>query len=104
MRRLKHTCVSMLIFGMLVLTEGHCLQDCCIDRSVLCFFCGDLVGSASNKLLFKKRAWGKANNLLKEILHGCHLDPPGQSFCATKFNQKGEQMKNKCRFELLTCI
>lgn len=65
--------------------------------------CGPMVDSATNCSLFNKRAWKKANNLLKEILAGYYSDPPGIAFYSIKHDKRGEPMMNAYGFELLYC-
>lgn len=46
--------------------------------------------AARSTSLFNDRAWGKANNLLKEILLGHCSDPPRVLLCMHKLDGKGE--------------
>jgi hypothetical protein len=62
-----------------------------------------MVDLATKRPLFNKRAWKKANNILKEIMMGYYSDPPGFAFYSTKLDKRGEPMVNKYGFELLSC-
>jgi hypothetical protein len=61
------------------------------------------IDSKSKKPLFNKRAWKKANNVVKEILVGYYSDPPGFSFYTNRLNRKGEPMEDKFGLALLNC-
>ena len=71
-------------------------------RSVYVLF-GDKVDSKSKMPLFNKRAWSKANNVLKEILLGFYSDPPGISFYTNRLNKQGEPMVDQYGIALLDC-
>ena len=71
-------------------------------RAVFVSF-GTKIDSSTKKPLFNKTAWGKANNVLHEILEGLISDPPGISFYSFKYGSDGTILKNKYGMELLTC-
>ena len=71
-------------------------------RSVYVLF-GDKLDSKSRKALFNKRAWNKANNVLKEILLGFYSDPPGISFYTNRLDKRGEPMVDQYGIALLDC-
>ena len=60
--------------------------------------------SKNGKPLFNSRAWKKANNLLKEILHGCYSDPPGVSFYMHKLDKNGELQMNCYGLPVYWCL
>lgn len=64
---------------------------------------GDVVDSETKKPLFNKRAWSKANNVLKEILLGFYSDPPGIELYNKKLRVDGTVMTNKYGLEMLEC-
>ncbi len=51
---------------------------------------GPKVDSITKMPLFGKTAWAKAKNVLKDILVGYALDPPGYSFYTQRLDNKGE--------------
>lgn len=59
--------------------KRHCLSPSKLYWRVRAVFevFGSRVDSKSNKPLFNKTCWKKANNLLNEILKGYYSDPPG---------------------------
>ena len=71
-------------------------------RSLFVLF-GDKVDSKSKLPLFNKRAWSKANNVLKEILLGFYSDPPGISFYTNRLSKRGEPMVDQYGIALLDC-
>jgi hypothetical protein len=72
-------------------------------RSVFAVW-GTKVDGVTGKPLFNKRAWKKANNLLKEILKGCYSDPPGISFYIQKLDKNGEPRTNRYGLPLYWCL
>ena len=60
--------------------------------------------SISGKPIFDKRAWTKANNLLKEILKGYASDPPGVPMYLHKIDKNGEIKRNKFGLSLYYCL
>ena len=64
---------------------------------------GDVVDSETKKPLFNKRAWSKADNVLKEILLGFYSDPPGIELYNKKLRVDGTVMTNKYGLEMLEC-
>jgi hypothetical protein len=48
-------------------------------------------------------AWGKANNLLKEILEGFFSDIPGVLYYRYCIDENGEQILNLLGFPLIEC-
>ena len=58
---------------------------------------GNMVDAKTSVPLFNKTNWGRANNVLKEILAGHASDPPGVSFYQQRLNAKGEPVKAPCR-------
>jgi hypothetical protein len=64
---------------------------------------GPKVDSKTNVPLFNKTAWGRANNVLKEVLDGNASDPPGFSFYTFQLNAKGEFAIDALGIELITC-
>ncbi|GFH52681.1 hypothetical protein CTEN210_09158 [Chaetoceros tenuissimus] len=69
-------------------------------RAVFMTF-GNLIDPRTNKPLFNKAAWGKAKNILDEVLAGLISDPPGVSFYMKRLNDDGTEMKNKYGFNML---
>jgi hypothetical protein len=61
------------------------------------------VDSKISKPIFNKDAWGKAKNLLKEILLGFYSDPPGINFYRFEIDKNGEVKKDRYGMELLKC-
>ncbi|KAL3917223.1 MAG: hypothetical protein SGILL_004811, partial [Bacillariaceae sp.] len=55
---------------------------------------GNKVDSKSNVALFNPLAWGKAKNLLSEILKGYYSDPPGFNFYKYVLNRDGSVKKD----------
>ena len=55
------------------------------------------------KPLFNKDAWGKAKNILKEILEGCYSNPPEESMCAYDLDKDYKITRDKHGIELLKC-
>ena len=73
-------------------------------RAVYTLF-GNIVDKKTNKPLFNKTAWKKANQVLKEILQGLYSDPPGLNLYTKKKSRDGRTvMKNKYGMELIECI
>ena len=66
-------------------------------------FLGGEVDSKTQKPLFNRQAWSKANNVLKEILLGYYSDPPGFSFYTNHLDKKGEPMVDRYGIALLDC-
>jgi hypothetical protein len=71
-------------------------------RAVYVLF-GNKSDSKTNKPLFNKRAWNKANNVLNEILLGYYSDPPGFSFYTSRLDKRGEPMVDKYGIALINC-
>jgi hypothetical protein len=71
-------------------------------RAVFAVF-GNKEDTKLKKPLFNKRAWAKANNILKEILLGYFSDPPGFQFYSNRLDKKGEPMVDKYGIALLSC-
>ncbi|GFH49181.1 hypothetical protein CTEN210_05657, partial [Chaetoceros tenuissimus] len=69
-------------------------------RAVFMTF-GNLIDPRTNKPLFNKAAWGKAKNILDEVLAGLISDPPGVSFYMKRLNDDGTEMKNKYGLNML---
>jgi hypothetical protein len=64
---------------------------------------GGKVDSKTNKPLFNKAAWKKANNVLHEILKGYAADPPGLSFYSQQLDNKGQPKFDEHGIALLNC-
>ncbi|KAI2504201.1 hypothetical protein MHU86_10224 [Fragilaria crotonensis] len=72
---------------------GMCLTSEALDLVALARVVGDQAGGLEIKYsTFNKRAWSKANNVLKEVLNGFYSDPPGISFYTNRLNKQGEPM------------
>ena len=65
---------------------------------------GNKIDSVSRKPLFNKRAWKKANNVLKEILKGYASDPPGVAMYLFKIDKHGEIKCNQYGLPLYFCL
>ncbi|KAK1737752.1 hypothetical protein QTG54_011524 [Skeletonema marinoi] len=72
-------------------------------RAVFALF-GNMVDSKTKKPLFNAAAWRKANEVLKEILHGYYSDPPGTILYSKKMKSDGTVMRNKYGMELVECF
>mmetsp|Transcript_1037 Transcript_1037/g.2176 ORF Transcript_1037/g.2176 Transcript_1037/m.2176 type:complete len:649 (-) Transcript_1037:533-2479(-) len=72
-------------------------------RAVFALF-GNMVDSKTKKPLFNAAAWRKANEVLKEILHGYYSDPPGTILYSKKMKSDGRVMRNKYGMELVECF
>ena len=64
---------------------------------------GNMVDSKTNVPLINTTNWGRANNVLKEILDGNISDPPGVSFYSQRLNNKGEPAIDSHGIPLLDC-
>ncbi len=53
--------------------------------------------------LFGKTAWAKTKNVLKDILVGYALDPPGYSFYTQRLDNKGELAFDSLGIALINC-
>jgi hypothetical protein len=71
-------------------------------RAVFVTF-GSKIDSKTEKPLFNKAAWIKANNLLKEILLGYYSDPPGFNFYRLRLGTDGKPTVDKYGLQLLHC-
>ncbi|KAL7507187.1 hypothetical protein ACHAXN_004385 [Cyclotella atomus] len=88
----------------------------CVDRKVppssilyhrvraVCALFGNMIDSKTKKPLFSKKAWKKANNVLKDILAGYYSDPPGLNFYTKRLGSNGEAMTNKHGLEVIECF
>ena len=72
-------------------------------RAVFATF-GPRIDARTNKPLFDRNAWAKANNVLKEILQGHAADPPGQCLYKKRLNACGEEMTDKIGLCLYDCL
>ena len=64
---------------------------------------GNQVDSKTKAPLFNKAAWGRANNVLAEILAGYAADPPGVEFYYQSLDAKGEPAFDEHGIALLDC-
>jgi hypothetical protein len=64
---------------------------------------GPQLDKTTGRQLFNKAAWGKANNVLAEILAGYAADPPGVQFYYQSLNAKGEPAFDEHGIPLLDC-
>lgn len=65
---------------------------------------GSMIDSKTKVPLFNKRAWGKADNLLKEILLGFYSDPPGIELYNKRLRANCTVMTNKYGMEMIECL
>ena len=72
-------------------------------RAVYALF-GNMVDGKTNKPLFNKKAWKKANNVLRDILDGFYSDPPGLNFYTKKLGKNGDFIENKYGMEVIECF
>ena len=86
--------------------QRHCLGPCelyCRVYNVFATF--DMKrGPKTNKALFNKLAWKKANGILKEILCRYYSDPPGESLFRYKLRKNGSIRRDNFGITLLRCI
>jgi len=71
-------------------------------RAVFAFF-GPMICPNTGKPLFNDRAWGKANNLLKEVLMGYGSDVPGESYYRFLLDSNGEIARNRIGLRMVQC-
>jgi len=64
---------------------------------------GPQLDKTTGRQLLNKAAWGKANNVLAEILAGYAADPPGVQFYYQSLNAKGEPAFDEHGIPLLDC-
>jgi hypothetical protein len=64
---------------------------------------GPKVDSITKMPLFGMTAWAKAKNVLKDILVGYALDPPGYSFYTQHLDNKGELAFDSLGIALINC-
>lgn len=57
----------------------------------------------TNKALFNRDVWGKAKNILKEILEGHYSDPPKEPMYTCDLDKDHKIMRDKCGIALLKC-
>ena len=65
---------------------------------------GPLIDSKTKRPVFDKKAWKKANNVLKEILLGYYSDPPGIEMYTKKMDQHGSVKQNKFGMDMIECL
>ncbi|GBO90611.1 hypothetical protein FisN_19Lh006 [Fistulifera solaris] len=70
--------------------------------AVLSYF-GNKIDSVSKKPLFGKNEWNKAKSLLSDIRKGYFSDPPGVSFYRYRVDGRGQIIRDRKGFALLTC-
>ena len=71
-------------------------------RAVFAMY-GNIVDSKTNKPLFNKQAWNKAQGVLDEILEGYYSDPPGIQLYTKKLKRDGSVKRNKYGMEEIEC-
>jgi hypothetical protein len=64
---------------------------------------GNKIDSKMRMPLFNKVAWGKAKNILKDILLGYYSDPPGSNFYQYQLNADGMPKVDKYGIKLIRC-
>jgi hypothetical protein len=64
---------------------------------------GPVIDPELKRPLFNKKAWVRANYLLKEVILGVYSDPPGMQLYHPKLTSKGEPKKDRLGLDLLEC-
>lgn len=73
-------------------------------RAVFALF-GNMIDSKTNKPLFNKAAWKKANRVLEDILLGLYSDPPGVAMYTKKLRPEGRGVQlNQYGMEMIYCL
>ena len=72
-------------------------------RAVFALY-GPMKDSKTKAPLFNRRAWKKANNVLREVLLGLYSDPPGVAMYTKKIKEDGSVEKNKYGMEVIECL
>ena len=82
-----------------------CLPPCKMYFRVRAVFeiFGTKVDVETNKALFNRDAWGKAKNILKEILEGHYSDPPKEPMHTHDLDKDHEITRDKYGIALLKC-